>query len=68
MVWLGILFVLIMLSDWFMQKKEGIKLNTRVTVLIVSICLFVISEVLFKLKDRWNLLMMFRYLRETLLG
>jgi hypothetical protein len=66
--WIGILFTLIMLADWFMQKKEGVKLRTRMTVLLVSICFFITSEVVFKLKDRWNLPVLFRYLSETMLG
>ncbi|GJM81161.1 hypothetical protein HMSSN139_36570 [Paenibacillus sp. HMSSN-139] len=68
MFWIGILFTLIMLADWFMQKKEGVKLRTRMTVLLVSICFFITSEVVFKLKDRWNLPVLFRYLSETMLG
>lgn len=68
MFWIGILFTLIMLADWFMQKKEGVKLRTRMTVLLVSICFFITSEVIFKLKDRWNLPVLFRYLSETMLG
>ncbi|MBW4838115.1 MAG: hypothetical protein KZY74_01860 [Paenibacillaceae bacterium] len=68
MLWIGILFTLIMLADWFMQKNEGVKLRTRITVLLVSIGFFLISEVVFKLKDRWNLPVLFRYLSETMLG
>ncbi|MCH1638592.1 hypothetical protein MJ257_00615 [Paenibacillus timonensis] len=68
MFWIGILFTLIMLADWFMQKKEGVKLRTRMTVLLVSICFFITSEVVFKLKDQWNLPVLFRYLSETMLG
>jgi len=64
--WIGILFTLIMLADWFMQKKEGIKLKTRLKVLLVSLCFFVTAEVLFKLKDQWNLPSLFHYLRATM--
>ncbi|MDU4696045.1 MAG: hypothetical protein E6Y08_09540 [Paenibacillus sp.] len=68
MFWIGILFALIMLADWFMQKKEGVRLKTRMIVLIISGCFFVISEVVFKIKEQWNLTILFHYLRETMLG
>lgn len=68
MFWIGILFALIMLGDWHMQKKEGVKLKTRITVLLVSLCFLITAEVVFKLKDQWNLPILFHYLRETMLG
>ncbi len=68
MFWIVILFSLIMLGDWYMQKKEEVNLKTRITVLLVSICFFVTSEVVFNLKDRWNLPILFHNLRETMLG
>jgi hypothetical protein len=67
-VYIGILYVLIILADWLMQKKEGVQLKKRITVLVVSICFFVISEVTFKLKDQWNFIMMMEYLRKSMLG
>jgi hypothetical protein len=66
--WIGILFALIMLADWFMQKKEGVRLKTRMIVLIISGCFLVISEVVFNMKEQWNLTILFQYLRETMLG
>lgn len=68
MFWIGILFTLIMLADWLMQIKEGVKVKTRIKVLLISLCFFVTAEVLFKLKDQWNLPSWFHYLRETMLG
>ncbi|CAM4292637.1 hypothetical protein U9M73_07130 [Paenibacillus phoenicis] len=68
MVYIGILYVLIMTVDWMMQKKEGVQLKTRMTVLLVSICFFITSEVTFKLKEQWNVIIMFQYLCHTLLG
>lgn len=68
MFYIGILYVLIMLADWLMQKKEGIQLKKRVTVLLISICFFVTSEVTFKLKEQWNLIMLIQYVRKSMLG
>lgn len=68
MYWIGTLFALIMLVDWLMQKKEGAKLKTRMTVLLITVVFFITSEVVYKLKDRWNLPVLFRYLRESVLG
>ncbi|MGP0586141.1 hypothetical protein [Paenibacillus timonensis] len=68
MFWIGILFTLIMLADWFMQKKERVKLKNRIKVLLISLCFFVTAEVLFKLKDQWNLPSFLHYLRVTMLG
>lgn len=68
MYWIGTLFALIMLVDWLIQKKEGAKLKTRMTVLLITVVFFITSEVVYKLKDRWNLPVLFRYMRESVLG
>ncbi|MGZ7444199.1 hypothetical protein [Paenibacillus sp. TH7-28] len=66
MIWIGTIYVIIMLFDWFGQRKKQVKLKTRLLVLLISLCFFACAEVLFLLKERWNVPMFIQYVRESI--
>lgn len=66
MIWIGTMYAIIMLFDWFGQRKKRVRLKTRLLVLLISLCFFACAEVLFLLKERWNVPMFIRYVRESI--
>ncbi|MCA1291828.1 hypothetical protein LBW89_02230 [Paenibacillus sp. alder61] len=65
MLWIGISFVVIMGYQWNQQRKKGGDRAHRRIVLAVSFLLFLLAEVQFMLKDRWNLPMLSQSISKT---
>ncbi|GIO83341.1 hypothetical protein J25TS5_02730 [Paenibacillus faecis] len=65
MLWIGITFVVIMGYQWNRQRKKGGDRAPRRIVLAVSFLLFLLAEVQFMLKDRWNLPMLSQSISKT---
>ncbi|CAM4511818.1 MAG: hypothetical protein E7L01_14345 [Paenibacillus macerans] len=65
MIWIGTMYLLIMLFGWLAQRRRA-GFKTRLLVLLVSLCFFACAEVLFLLKERWNVPMFIQYVRESI--
>lgn len=65
MLWIGITFVVIMGYQWNQQRKKRVDRAHRRIVLAVSFLLFLLAEVQFMLKDRWNLPMLSQSISKT---
>lgn len=65
MLWIGITFALIMGYQWNQQRKKRVDRVYRRIVLAVSFLLFLLAEVQFMLKDRWNLPMLSQSISKT---
>lgn len=65
MLWIGITFVVIMGHQWNQQRKKRVDRAHRRIVLAVSFLLFLLAEVQFMLKDRWNLPMLSQSISKT---
>lgn len=66
MIWLGILFILIILYDWFSQKKRGVSLKNRGIVLAISLFLFILAGTLYYFKNKWNIPMLFEAFAQSI--
>lgn len=65
MLWIGVTFALIMGYQWNQQCKKRVDRAHRRIVLAVSFLLFLLAEVQFMLKDRWNLPMLSQSISKT---
>jgi|GEM_PF-6615369 len=68
MLWIGIMFAAIMGYQWIQQRKERVNRTHRRTVLAVSFLLFLLAEIQFMLKDRWNLPMLTQSISQTVVS
>ncbi|RCX23425.1 hypothetical protein DFP94_1011024 [Fontibacillus phaseoli] len=68
MIWIGILFLVIMLFEWRNQSGGRAKRRDRWAVLAISVCCLLLSEVLFLLKNKWNLPILFSFLSKWIFG
>ncbi len=68
MIWIGILFLAIVLFEWKKQGGGRAKRRDRWTVLAVSLCCLLLAEVLFLLKNKWNLPILFNFLVKWMFG
>lgn len=59
MLWIAITFILIIWFDWKQQKMKKVKLKNRIIPLMISILFFIGAEILFGLKDKMNVAMLF---------
>ncbi|WP_334071466.1 MULTISPECIES: hypothetical protein [Paenibacillus] len=55
MFWIGAIFFADMGYKWIKRRREGVAWKHHWSVLAVSFLLFLLAEVQFLLKDRWNL-------------
>ncbi len=59
MIWIGIMFLAIMVFEWRSQRKSQSNRRDQWIVLTISVCLFILTEVLFAIKDKWNIAILF---------
>ncbi|MEC0206950.1 hypothetical protein P4H39_30515 [Paenibacillus lautus] len=65
MFWIAIAFILIMVSDWRYLQNKQVKLKQRWVTIGISVCFFVLSEILYLVKDKWNLAIFAAAVRKT---
>lgn len=65
MTWIGCLFILIILYDWFRQRNRGVSLKDRGIVLAVSVFFFLLAGTLYYFKNKWNIPILFEAAAQT---
>ncbi|MNI91566.1 hypothetical protein D3C73_1492510 [compost metagenome] len=66
MIWIGAMFLVIIVFEWLNQRKAKVKRRDKWIVLGISVGLLLLSEVLFKLKDKWNVTMLFEFVGKSI--
>lgn len=60
------MFLAIIVLEWLSQRKAKVKRRDKWIVLGISVGLFLLSEVLFKLKDKWNIALLFQFVGKSI--
>lgn len=60
------MFLAIIVLEWLSQRKAKVKRRDKWIVLGISVGLFLLSEVLFKLKDKWNIALLFQIVGKSI--
>ncbi|GGG13062.1 hypothetical protein [Paenibacillus aceti] len=58
MVWIGLIFTVIIIFNWFEQRKQQADLKKRFIVLSITITFLILSELLYAFKDQFNVFQM----------